>query len=215
MPHAGGGLPSYIPILLVDNVTAPRGWGSTASCPLWDRKAEDCPTPVGVYPAAVRLVPTLPGLPHAGGGLPRRDKDVARLCSIAPRRRGSTFASAFREVQLCRLPHAGGGLPPAHGTYYERKEITPRRRGSIHRGQQNQGSLRDCPTLVGVYRRSAGGCRPGVRLPHAGGGLPRPARSPPPGQAIAPRRWGLPGDHLGLTKQALIAPRRWGSTFCR
>ena len=189
MPHGGGDLPFVGSTTHGKGTIAPRRRKSTSARTLRRRPRRDSPKRVGVY------------RPPSGDCCAPRDcpTPVGVYLTAAAEYAGRTNCPT--PVGVCRsqkeekpvkkrLPHAGGGTPSGYAVLPDETKITPRRWGSTPDRHDVPAPVIDCPTPVGIHLNSMAASFRSRRLPHAGGGLPGPARSPPPGQAIAPRRWG-------------------------
>ena len=210
LPHARGGVSTFLSFLLACMPSSPRTWGCFPDGERFGGYFIVFPTHVGVFPPAGATSGTPMRLPHARGGVsPRRSVSSAKPASSPRtwgcfRRRGQhdvvfqvfpTHVGVFlrqpaHPLPTSGLPHARGGVSNRTPKSRRREQSSPRTWGCFYPKSSCSHHFRVFPTHVGVFlhHHRAGG-RP-AGLPHARGGVSATARARAWMNLSSPRTWG-------------------------
>ena len=149
-------------------------------------------------------------LPHARGGVSGLSKVFSAAKSSSPRSWGCftradvgtlvssvfpTLVGVFHSrrrngMAVASLPHARGGVSKVVSGIIEDDSSSPRSWGCFHEWQGTTLRFKVFPTLVGVFPVKADLFQRGLRLPHARGGVSRPAADWKKLCPSSPRSWG-------------------------
>ena len=85
LPHARGGVSTYLAVTKGRQLSSPRPWGCFWSLDRRERRSSVFPTPVGVFllPSTRSASPS--GLPHARGGVSGRSRTFRDFMASSPR----------------------------------------------------------------------------------------------------------------------------------
>ncbi len=152
-------------------MSSPRRWGcfSLKTFRFIDRFV--FPTQVGVFLNSYTFMPTLLGLPHAGGGVSNRCETYRSWPPSSPRRWGCFCLRLCLCCHRVVFPTQVGVFLLCKAKLIQIAWSSPRRWGCFYRSSSNGNRPSVFPTQVGVFpfchsRLSLEDC-----LPHAGGGV--------------------------------------------
>ena len=210
LPHARGGVSRTPRKYPSSRKSSPRTWG----CFFPELADADpslvFPTHVGVFLAPDSLRSETRGLPHARGGVSGLRKTTRVRKASSPRTWGCFNVLLFTKrgwrvfpthvgvflwraadaLPSRRLPHARGGVSKSCRCLHLSQPSSPRTWGCFRASAALRARSFVFPTHVGVFLDSLG-VKPGfLRLPHARGGVSRPAVPASSWPWSSPRTWG-------------------------
>ena len=191
LPHARGGVSSYLASCRSTPLSSPRTWGcfhvDLSGC----RAVSVFPTHVGVFLAKSAALLTSGSLPHARGGVSQITITIDKRVGSSPRTWGcfhshripllfhtvfpthvGVFLPGRRSKRHTRsLPHARGGVSMLKADILELEKSSPRTWGCFYLYTIKLVSLKVFPTHVGVFPLFREFIGYPFRLPHARGGV--------------------------------------------
>ena len=210
LPHACGGVsPGYQGIKEIV-ASSPRLWGCFSRPPWPPMPTCVFPTPVGVFLSWICVKRFKTSLPHACGGVSRTEKVKIILTWSSPRLWGcfrwmdtpvvtievfptpvGVFLLAVHYwLQSKCLPHACGGVSEIRPSSPAPGWSSPRLWGCFSDLTFDLTAAPVFPTPVGVFPTVATKSLPGLRLPHACGGVSPAYRGQEVHLWSSPRLWG-------------------------
>ncbi len=168
-PHARGGGPSNLLLVLAQTSLSPRTWG-------WTYHLES-----SIFWGSV--VPT-----HVGVDL--WEPNINAFAVVVPTHVGVDLRSSCGYTHITGCPHARGGGPARKFQIFDVYQLSPRTWGWTYTGPSASRPVQVVPTHVGVDLPCVCSKNALRRCPHARGGGPSAALSIRPGLGLSPRTWG-------------------------
>ena len=219
-PHARGDHPQMLKDLGRAMGSAPRRWGSSRIAAGAQRPHRIRPTQVGIIPATTTRHRGTRNPPHVMWGSPLVEVSWGFDLHIRTTYVGITQMPPGSGRKLPDPPHARGDHPPSKMLSVRPKKHAPRTWGSSNHNRAVEQFGIQCPTHVGIIRRSRDPLRRRTIRPtyvgitrgwfvqllarpdprHVCGDHPRPTFALEMYRLSAPRTWGSP-DHRKVSVQ--------------
>ena len=191
LPHARGGVSLFRCALGFPPSSSPRSWGCFSSITHSLVSLGVFPTLVGVFLTSPFPCVSIPGLPHARGGVseivilvscrpassPRSwgcfpcQQDEGRIRHVFPTLVGVFLSLLSVDYAEQGLPHARGGVSITKRSSQDSAGSSPRSWGCFYPTCPKWAPWKVFPTLVGVFLSDEGVIDYQARLPHARGGV--------------------------------------------
>ncbi len=235
LPHARGGVSDLLHALIRHTKSSPRTWGCFRSESVCISDCGVFPTHVGVFLAALMVARCNPSLPHARGGVSKKERTRGMRSWSSPRTWGCfcavragpgglwvfpTHVGVFLETWgrcdgVMRLPHARGGV--STDSYLGANVVvsSPRTWGCFRHAMYQAPCCCVFPTHVGVFPNRTRNTGMRICLPHARGGvssLSEAIKALPPS---SPRTWGCFSHQRPAPHGQLVFPTHVGVFLTR
>ena len=234
LPHACGGVSTFIVEMDSTRLSSPRMWGCFRLHEARQGITGVFPTHVGVFPHCRKDPRTAWSLPHACGGVSNPCSSLWRIKKSSPRMWGCfqavgsdpfwddvfpTHVGVFLPQrkglsERPRLPHACGGVSHYCRSDDPEHPSSPRMWGCFWICTMRPGLFVVFPTHVGVFLQTDGDGLPTQSLPHACGGVSFEETNGRLTFASSPRMWGCFQWRVGLFDGENVFPTHVGVFLC-